>query len=259
VTEREWDRCTDPGKMLESFRGKVNERKLRLFAAACCRRLWRLYPWTPPWKLVDAAEQSADGLISQKELASWRRASGGLPWPSPTYEPGEGAFRAAVQAAAGWRAAVAARESAEGAEFAVREIARASALSGDALPDRSWDLADMQRWALASEAASDATAAAERTAQAGILRCIFGPLTSRLVAVDPAWLAWHGGAAVRLALAVYEERELPSGHLDRTRLAILADMLEEAGCADAELLGHLRSAGPHVRGCFAVDLLLDKS
>jgi hypothetical protein len=46
--------------------------------------------------------------------------------------------------------------------------------------------------------------------------------------------------------------------LDRVRLAVLADALEEAGCADANLLGHLRGPGPHVRGCFALDLLLGK-
>jgi hypothetical protein len=46
--------------------------------------------------------------------------------------------------------------------------------------------------------------------------------------------------------------------VDVARLAILADMLEEAGCADAELLGHLRGPGPHVRGCGAVDALLGK-
>jgi hypothetical protein len=40
---------------------------------------------------------------------------------------------------------------------------------------------------------------------------------------------------------------------------VLADALEEAGCGDADLLGHLRSPGPHVRGCLAVDLLLGLS
>jgi hypothetical protein len=39
---------------------------------------------------------------------------------------------------------------------------------------------------------------------------------------------------------------------------VLADALEEAGCTDASILEHLRSRGPHVRGCFAVDLLLGK-
>jgi hypothetical protein len=46
--------------------------------------------------------------------------------------------------------------------------------------------------------------------------------------------------------------------LDTVRLAVLADALEEAGCADPDLLGHLRGPGPHVRGCWAVDLLLGK-
>jgi hypothetical protein len=73
------------------------------------------------------------------------------------------------------------------------------------------------------------------------------------VRVDLAWLAWHGGAAVKMARAVYDERQLPSGHPEAARLAVLADMLEEAGCADPHLLGHLRGPEPHVRGCRAVD------
>jgi hypothetical protein len=42
------------------------------------------------------------------------------------------------------------------------------------------------------------------------------------------------------------------------RLPVLADALEEAGCQDADLLGHCRGAGPHVRGCWPVDLILGK-
>ena len=42
------------------------------------------------------------------------------------------------------------------------------------------------------------------------------------------------------------------------RLAVLSDALEEAGCTDADFLFHLRSEGPHVRGCWALDLLLGK-
>ena len=63
---------------------------------------------------------------------------------------------------------------------------------------------------------------------------------------------------VALAQAAYDERALPSGHLDPARLAVLSDALEEAGCVDAEVLDHLRSSGPHVRGCWALDLLLGK-
>lgn len=45
---------------------------------------------------------------------------------------------------------------------------------------------------------------------------------------------------------------------DPARLAVMADALEEAGCRDADLLAHLRSPGPHARGCFAVDPFLHK-
>jgi hypothetical protein len=61
-----------------------------------------------------------------------------------------------------------------------------------------------------------------------------------------------------LARAAYDERQLPSGELDLDRLAVLSDALEEAG-APAEMLEHLRSPGPHVRGCWAVDLCLGLS
>jgi predicted component of type VI protein secretion system len=75
--------------------------------------------------------------------------------------------------------------------------------------------------------------------------------------LDPAWLSWHDGAVVKLAQAAYDQRP-PSGDLDRARLAVLADALEEAGCPVKDMLDHLRGPVPHVRGCWAVDLLLGK-
>jgi hypothetical protein len=72
-------------------------------------------------------------------------------------------------------------------------------------------------------------------------------------------LAGQGDAVAHLARDAYDDYLLPSGHLDSERLTALADALEDAGCADPELLGHLRSPGPHVRGCWAVDLVLGKS
>jgi hypothetical protein len=105
-----------------------------------------------------------------------------------------------------------------------------------------------------------AASAAQGVEEAGLVdlgRCILGhPFGS--AAVDPARPAWRGGAIPRLAQAVYEERELPSGHLDAARLAVLADMLEEAGCTEPGLLGHLRGPGPHARGCQAVDAILGR-
>jgi hypothetical protein len=93
--------------------------------------------------------------------------------------------------------------------------------------------------------------AAEEEAQSDLLRCVVGnpfrpphPLTATVA-------GWNEGTIVKLALAIYNDRAFD-------RLPILADALLEAGCEDADLLGHLRGPGPHVRGCWAVDLLLGK-
>jgi hypothetical protein len=87
---------------------------------------------------------------------------------------------------------------------------------------------------------------------------IFGIYFRATPSLDPSWLTWNDGMVRRLAEAAYEGRELPGGTLDVARLAVLADALEEAGCGNAELLGHLRGPGPHVRGCWVVDLILSK-
>jgi hypothetical protein len=63
----------------------------------------------------------------------------------------------------------------------------------------------------------------------------------------------------KLAQAAYDDRRLPSGVLDPARLTVLADALEDAGCADAAILAHCRRPGEHVRGCWVVDLLLGKA
>jgi hypothetical protein len=108
----------------------------------------------------------------------------------------------------------------------------------------------------------DATLAAERVAaemqrfdetagpyQCDLLRDIFGTPPFRAVVVKPAWLAWDGGVVVKLARAAYDERAFD-------RLPILAHALVDAGCADEELLGHLRRSGPHAAGCHVLDAVL---
>jgi hypothetical protein len=93
--------------------------------------------------------------------------------------------------------------------------------------------------------------AAAMSRQAGLYRDIFGN-PFRPVPIDPTWLAWNDGTVPRMALAIYNDRAFD-------QLPILADALEEAGCTDADILAHCRSEGPHVRGCWVVDLLLGKS
>jgi hypothetical protein len=80
-----------------------------------------------------------------------------------------------------------------------------------------------------------------------LLRCIFGnPL--RPVSIDPAWLT---SDVIPLARGIYEERAFD-------RLPILSDALQDAGCENEDILNHCRSEGPHVRGCWVIDMLLGK-
>jgi hypothetical protein len=93
----------------------------------------------------------------------------------------------------------------------------------------------------------------------GLLRDILGNPFRPSPPLLPAVLAWNDRTISRLAQAIYDERKLPEGTLDNSRLAILADALLDAGCDDEALIQHCRSEGPHVRGCWAVDLILAKS
>jgi hypothetical protein len=89
---------------------------------------------------------------------------------------------------------------------------------------------------------------AERRAHAGFIRCLFGN-PFRPVAIDPGW---RTSTVVALAEGVCADRAFD-------RLPILADALQDAGCEHPDILAHCRSDGPHVRGCWVVDLLLGKS
>jgi hypothetical protein len=91
----------------------------------------------------------------------------------------------------------------------------------------------------------------EAAAQADLFRDLFVNPTTSAPAVDRAWLAWNGRTVVQLARAVDKTQEWE-------RLLVLADALEDAGCSDAEILSHLRNPGPHVRGCWVIDLLLGR-
>jgi hypothetical protein len=87
----------------------------------------------------------------------------------------------------------------------------------------------------------------ERIAQCEIIRCVFADPV-RPVAFDPRW---RTADAVGLARAIYEDRAFD-------RLPLLADALMDAGCEEEQVLGHCRGEGPHVRGCWVVDLILGK-
>jgi hypothetical protein len=95
--------------------------------------------------------------------------------------------------------------------------------------------------------------------QAVLLRDIVGNPFHPPPLIPASVLQWSADLVPRLAEEAYQHRLLPAGHLDPDRLAVLADALEEAGCPDQDILGHLRQQGAaHVRGCHVVDLLTDR-
>ena len=93
-------------------------------------------------------------------------------------------------------------------------------------------------------------AAEERRRQAALLRDLFRKPTDGAHCM-PSRFAWSDGAIRKMALAIHEQRAFD-------RLQQLADVLEDAGCTDADILSHCRTPGEHVRGCWVVDLLLGK-
>jgi hypothetical protein len=211
MTEVEWSACTDSIPMLEFLRGKASDRKLRLFACACCRDIWDLIPSEPSRTAVEASEEYADGQIQRKKLLQLRERA-----RQKDSNLAEWAVMAATrpQIATAWlaRLAVDARRR--------PGICRAYAPSHQLSPE-----------------------------QCGHLRDLFGPLLFRSVILDPGWL---NPAVARVAQAIYAERRFQD-------MPVLADAFLDAGCDNEEVLAHCRSPDPHVKGCWLLDLLLDKA
>jgi hypothetical protein len=223
MTEAEWLECTDPASMLEYLRGKVSDRKLRLFACACCRFTFSVLAEDfdrSIEEIIEATEWYADGLV------------------------GEDLRRDAERKA---------RLIECGPALIDELVSRAlTATASEALSTTNvWPLLVDYVEQLDDEDCRNPGANKLISFGRPALYDIFGPLPFRPVIVEASWLAWNDGTAARLAQAIYEDRALD-------RLPILADTLEEAGCTDPDILGHCRGQGEHVRGCWAVDLVLGK-
>jgi hypothetical protein len=230
MTEAEWLTCAEPDRMLwlPLIRNKISDRKLRLFACACCRRMWNLLTDERSRNVVEVAEKYADGLATQEELEAAREMArqaetspvitGSTPLgPAVHYTPGS----------------VASSAAAIGTRFSPRPTAIFMAIFAEKI------------------AGDRAAYAAERKEQAAIFRDLIGN-PFRPSAIAPASLDWNGGTVGKIALAIYHNREFD-------HLGIVADALEEAGCTDANILAHCRGPGSHVRSCWALDLVLVKN
>ena len=75
MTEAEWLHGTNPQVLLNYLRLRGSERKLRLFACACCRRVWHLLPHPYNRQVVEVAEAFAAGTADARLLDAASRAS----------------------------------------------------------------------------------------------------------------------------------------------------------------------------------------
>ena len=245
MTEAEWLSCTDLMPMLELLRGRASDRKLRLFAAACCRRIWHRVPDLRSRQAIEISECFIEGEASVEELEGVRRDA-------------EAAQTNARQ-----------HSRCDAGEYAVIALASAPEWRPDSWPC-VYSVADRAASAAArfAELAGKNRKARklnwvrgmrdEQAVQCILLRDIFGYPLRPARPIGSTMLAWNERTVVRLAQRIYVERPLPDGTLDTTRLAILADALEEAGCPNEEVLSHCRSSNNHVRGCWVIDQILGK-
>ena len=173
MTEAEWRTGTDPAPMLAAMTGAIGrwptDRKTRLFACDCCRRLAHLMTDLDR-AVLDAVERCAEGLLSPKNIV----ASLGITDRNSPYTFGctnnvQRAIREAMMSGA-W----------EGAR-------RARAHTVDAVRKEEGAAGRVAEW----------------KRQSDVLRCIFGnPFRRVRFSAD-----WRTDTALTLARQMYEARE----------------------------------------------------
>jgi hypothetical protein len=256
MTEQEW--LSNTGSALSMWfylKGKRSDRKARLCGAACSGRAGRLFPDPCLWDWITLSERYADGAAHPEELeraqadaTSYRRKKlvddffvsfleGDLHGAPPSSDETSRYSASFAADPAGTRRNIA------------RAFATIVAVATVLFRQCSAAVTCFLLGAPDIEAELQAHASHE-----ALLRDVFGN-PFRPVTINPAW---RTPDVLALANAAYDERILPEGRLDPARLALLANALEQAGGTDADLLDHLRGPGPHVRGCWAVDLVLAK-
>jgi hypothetical protein len=226
MTEVEWLRCLEPQKMADFLndRNWGSARKFRLFVCACVRRIWHLLSDDRYRVAVELSEQAADGLITDEYISDvW------LDWID------------------------------QGNDFGSGGDAMVAALAATGVSFR-WDWEDAHQYAVCAATGVDiydldpdnAAVAIELEAQTRLLRCIMGNPFHHPPSIPADLMSWNDGTLIKIAQGIYDARSFDN-------LPILADALEEAGCDNADILGHFRGPRPHVRGCWGLDLILGKS
>jgi hypothetical protein len=212
MTEAEWLEANDGYPMLQFLEGKnPSQRKIHLFVCACCRLIhWDTMRSLGVQEAVLVGERFADGLATESELRTARELA------SRRYTKSFGSVEQVVREAL-WTAHLATGV----AMFRWEEHLPAARIIWGA------------KYVRGPRVYKHLTPDAKRRVriQCDLLRDLFAPFAAS--AVHPAWLAWNESTIPKIARAIYEERSFSD-------LPILADALEDAGCTDANLVGHCR-------------------
>lgn len=258
LTESNWRKSNDVRIMLVWMRDKASPRKFLLFAAACCRHAWPLLVDERTRTAVEVAERFADGLATRKELddsAEGARAAArfALEQANQTMTSARTQGHVSRDTSPEWSAAVRLSYAADTGRFwSLRRYSELADMIAATIRQATGDVATHATFHV--EPAQNP----ERAVHADYWRDLIGdPFGTP--SLDPEVRTWDSGTVVNLARGIYDERHLPEGMLDGERMSILADALEEAGCSEDAILDHLRKPGPHVRGCWVVDLILGKT
>jgi hypothetical protein len=245
MTEADWLACADPDDMLAYLHGKISDRKFRLFACACCWRVAHLIrPMRNPGlakpvdyrRVIEAAEEAADGFLNAPDLAAVQDQAekGGTLFVDGSWAAAWSVVPDATEAAV-WGSDAARQAVGNVAAEDARLAAQAASVSGARAEEQTtaWDRVD----AVKQEAMT-----AERVEQAELLREIAGNPFRPLMPREPLPLT-----VVQLGESLYAGDDCAFA---------LHDALLEAG--HTELAEHFRQ-GTHPKGCWVLDMILDKS
>lgn len=224
MTEAEWNACTETRPLLTAAWNRLSDRKAKLIACAIARRLGGDLLDPRSLSAIEAAEDFVEGAGTWAEFARIVGEAGPA-WEESQPDLGD------------WRSDRLGAMVAAGLAVWLRAASLPTLLS-------VW-------WGRDAALPPDSLrASALVTASADIVRDLI-EYPGRRSVCDPAWLGWRDCTLWAMAEAVAEKRRYAD-------MPILADALEEAGCAERALLDHLRGPGPHFPGCWALDCLLDR-
>jgi hypothetical protein len=249
MTHEEWLACDDWRPMIELLAGKSSERKHTLYVCAGLRCVWDALYSDSSRQAVEIAELAADGKATKDQIDDAKYGA-----ESPTFghdfEPipvrryvGNGNYDAGVRRLLAMKV------------YTEADLQGEQWLGGSPAALRLQNAAHIAYHCLyLIEERLDEHLLEHLTKQpdwpgGALVREVFGNPFRHFTA-DPRWLSWNNGTIPAIARGIYDDRAFD-------RMPILADALEESGCPATEMIVHCRQSNGHVRGCWAIDALLE--